>query len=219
MERTIGSKWIKTEVLKSNPQIAVYIPETVTFSEKNLKMMLQKHRMVFVKPVHGGGGNGVIRVTKDGEQYSYTKMSHTYRFSSYGVMYRSLASNKLKRKYLIQQGIILAQIHGRPIDYRVKFVKKENGWKITAMLGRLARPGLVITNVCKGGTLLKCREALRRSLPHIHAKTKQREMRGLTRTCTILLEEKFPGIGQLGFDYGLDRSGKIWILEVNTRPQ
>ncbi|WP_211746519.1 YheC/YheD family protein [Paenibacillus sp. Marseille-Q4541] len=219
MDRTIGSKWIKTEVLQKNPFIANHIPETAIFSEQHLKTMLEKHKMVFVKPIHGGGGNGVIRVKKEGEKYSYTKMAHTSSFSSYGAMYRSLMSIKLKRKYLIQQGIVLARIDGRPIDYRVKFVKKENQWTFTAMLGRLARPGLVITNVCKGGTLLKCRVALRRSLPHIHAKTKQQEMRGLTRTCTVLLEEEFPGIGQLGFDYGLDRSGKIWILEVNTRPQ
>jgi hypothetical protein len=33
------------------------------------------------------------------------------------------------------------------------------------------------------------------------------------------MESQFPGVGQLGFDYGLDYSGKIWILEVNTRPQ
>ena len=219
MERTVGSKWIKTEVLQTNSYIAKHVPETATFTEEHLRLMLRKYGMVFVKPVHGGGGNGVIRVKKEGEKYSFTKMSHTSTFPTYKVMYRSLAKKKLKRRYLIQQGIVLARIEGRPIDYRVKFVKKETEWKITAMLGRLARPGLVITNVCKGGTLLKCREALRRSLPHIDARTKQQEMRSLTRTCTVLLEEQFPGIGQLGFDYGLDRSGKIWILEVNTRPQ
>ncbi|MEF3354621.1 YheC/YheD family protein [Paenibacillus sp. GYB006] len=219
MNRTIGSKWIKTEVLQTNPHIANHIPETAIFTEQHLKDMLQKYGMVFVKPVHGGGGNGVIRVSKEGEKYFFTKMSHTYSFSNYKSMYRSLAKNKLRRTYLIQQGITLARMKGRPIDYRVKFVKKETEWKITAMLGRHARKGLVITNVCKGGTLLKCREALRRSLPHIDARVKQQEMRKLTRTCTVLLEERFPGIGELGFDYGLDHSGKIWILEVNTRPQ
>lgn len=219
MNRTIGSKWIKTEVLQTNPYIANHIPETAIFTEQHLKDMLQKYGMVFVKPVHGGGGNGVMRVGREGEKYFFTKMSHTYSFSNYKSMYRSLLRNKIKRTYLIQQGITLARIMGRPIDYRVKFVKKETGWKITAMLGRHARKGLVITNVCKGGTLLKCREALRRSLPHIDARAKQQEMRKLTRTCTALLEERFPGIGELGFDYGLDHSGKIWILEVNTRPQ
>ena len=47
---------------------------------------------------------------------------------------------------------------------------------------------------------------------------KRNEMRHLTRQCIAILEARFPGIGELGFDYGLDHEGKIWILEVNTRP-
>jgi len=43
-------------------------------------------------------------------------------------------------------------------------------------------------------------------------------MRNLTRTATSLLESRFPGLTQLGYDYGIDRNGQIWILEVNTRP-
>ena len=41
----------------------------------------------------------------------------------------------------------------------------------------------------------------------------------LTKLSTQMLENRFPGIGQLGFDYGIDQNGKIWIFEVNTRPQ
>ncbi|MFD1137805.1 YheC/YheD family protein [Paenibacillus urinalis] len=219
MSLTIGSKWLKTQVLLSNASVANHIPETCLFTKQHLKNMLQKYGMVFVKPVHGGGGAGVIRVKQEQTGYSYTKLSRRLTFSNFDLMYASLLRAKKRRSYLIQRGIELAQIGGRPIDYRVKFVKQEAGWKITAMLGRLARPGLVITNVCKGGTLIKGRLALQQSLPHISARSKQQEMRNLTRVCTAILEERFPGIGQLGFDYGLDHSGKIWILEVNTRPQ
>ncbi|MCM3785923.1 YheC/YheD family protein [Neobacillus mesonae] len=219
MNRSIGSKWLKTQVLKEHAHVANHIPETRMFTKEHLNNMLQKYGMVFVKPVHGGGGAGVIRVKRDGAAYSYTKMSHTSTFSSFNRMYSSLLKAKKNRKYIIQRGIVLARIEGRPIDYRVKFVKEGAGWKITALLGRLARPGLVITNLCKGGTLIKGRQAIKQSLPHINAKKKQQEMRNLTRTCTVILEKRFPGIGQLGFDYGLDQTGKVWILEVNTRPQ
>jgi hypothetical protein len=120
---------------------------------------------------------------------------------------------------LIQQGISLARIGGRPIDYRVKVVKNGGVWEFRSMVGRLARPGLFVTNLCKGGTMLSCREGLRRSLPRIKASAKKAEMRRLTLVCIELMERHFPGIGELGFDYAVDLSGKIWILEVNTRPQ
>ncbi|MNC81724.1 Endospore coat-associated protein YheD [compost metagenome] len=67
--------------------------------------------------------------------------------------------------------------------------------------------------------MLSGKRALALSLPHIANRYKRQEMRSLTLTCTQIMESQFPGIGQLGFDYGLDHSGRIWILEVNTRPQ
>jgi D-alanine-D-alanine ligase-like ATP-grasp enzyme len=62
-------------------------------------------------------------------------------------------------------------------------------------------------------------QGISRSLSPSLVASKKQEMRTLTVTATNVLETKFPGIGQLGFDYGIDRNGKIWIFEVNTRPQ
>jgi hypothetical protein len=120
---------------------------------------------------------------------------------------------------LIQKGIRLATIGGRPIDYRVKYVKQNGQWTYRSMLGRLARRGLFVTNLCRGGTQMSAAQGIRRSLSGKWVKAKKREMRHLTNASTTLLESRFPGIGQLGYDYGIDRKGHIWILEVNTRPQ
>lgn len=65
-------------------------------------------------------------------------------------MRRALNTVKARRRYLIQQGISLARIGGRPIDYRVKVVKNGDVWEFRSMVGRLARPGLFVTNLCKG---------------------------------------------------------------------
>ncbi|MED5016658.1 YheC/YheD family protein [Paenibacillus chibensis] len=217
--RQLASKWLKTEALLTDPEVAPYIPETRALNRANMQQMLGVYGFVVVKPIIGGGGYGVIKVARSGAGYSIT---HSFKSSHYGTfhdMYNALLRVKVKRKYLIQQGIHLATIQGRPIDYRVKYVKNGDVWEFRAMVGRLAKQGLFVTNLCKGGNLLSCREGLRRSLPRIRSAAKRNEMRSLTRKCTAILEKHFPGIGELGFDYGLDRSGKIWIFEVNTRPQ
>ncbi|WP_145408697.1 YheC/YheD family protein [Paenibacillus xylanexedens] len=219
MSRQLASKWRKTAALLKYPVAAVHIPQTMAFNARNLQLMLGRYGMVYIKPIVGGGGYGVIRVSTSGGSYRYTHMKVTRSFTNYGQMYRSLLRVKAKRRYLIQQGIHLATIQGRPVDYRVKVVKTERGWVFRALVGRLARPGLCVTNLSKGGTMLSGRKALQLSLPHISGRHKRHEMRALTLTCTRIMEAQFPGVGQLGFDYGLDHSGKIWILEVNTRPQ
>lgn len=43
-------------------------------------------------------------------------------------------------------------------------------------------------------------------------------MMALSLTITRALEERYGRLGELGIDYGIDRSGNIWLLEVNSRP-
>ncbi|WP_068783366.1 YheC/YheD family protein [Paenibacillus phocaensis] len=217
--RQLANKWLKTEALLSNADVAAHIPQTRLYSADALRSMLHQFGMVVIKPLRGGGGYGVIKVTYAGGVYAYTYMSRGHGFRSFEAMFRALNRVKVGRKYMIQQGIHLARIGGRPIDYRVKVVKENGAWVYRSMVGRLARPGLFVTNLCKGGTMLSAREGLSRSLSRKVSGRKRREMRTLTNTCVQILETRFPGIGQLGFDYGVDRNGKIWIFEVNTRPQ
>lgn len=217
--RQLASKWLKTKAPLHHPHTAVYIPETCLYSEDQLRMMLRRHAFVFIKPVKGGGGIGVMRVAKERRGYACTRMEHTHRFSHFRALVFGINKLRIQRPYLIQQGIQLASIQGRPVDYRVKVVKEGQRWDFRAVVARHARPGLVITNLCKGGTLLKGTEALRMIYPRRLAIQKRREIIQLTQRCIPVLERRFPGIGQLGFDYGLDQSGRVWILEVNTRPQ
>ncbi|MWC29562.1 YheC/YheD family protein [Paenibacillus sp. MMS18-CY102] len=217
--RQLASKWAKTAALLGHSMLAAHIPPTRMYSADNLRAMLNTHEMVVIKPVRGAGGHGVIKVQKEGSGYSHSYYSNTSRFSSFEGLFASLASVKKKRPYLIQKGIRLATIGGRPIDYRVKYVKTDTGWVYRSMVGRLAKPGLFVTNLCRGGTMMTAAQGISRSLSSGHVASKKREMRALTVAATQVLESKFPGIGQLGFDYGIDRNGKIWIFEVNTRPQ
>lgn len=217
--RQLASKWLKTEALLGNAYLASHIPPTRKYSSSSLRAMLNEHDMVVIKPVCGGGGYGVIKVEREGSGYAYTYFSKRSHASTFDGLYAALAKVKAKRSYLIQKGIKLATIGGRPIDYRVKYVKTASGWVYRSMVGRLAKPGLFVTNLCKGGTMLTAAQGISRSLSSGQVSAKKQEMRTLTVTATQVLEAKFPGIGQLGFDYGIDKSGKIWIFEVNTRPQ
>lgn len=219
MNRQLASKWLKTKAMSTNPYIARHIPSSRLFNAANLRSMLSRYGMVVVKPVRGGGGIGVMKVSCSGRGYACTYMSRTVRRSSFSGLMSEVNRKRRGRSYLIQRGIRLATIGGRPIDYRVKYVKENGRWTYRSMLGRLARRGLFVTNLCRGGTQMPAAQGIRRSLSSRMVGPKKREMRNLTRVSTSLLEGRFPGIGQLGYDYGIDRKGHIWILEVNTRPQ
>lgn len=217
--RQLASKWAKTAALLSHPGIAPHIPQTKLYTAANLRSMLNSYGMVVIKPVVGAGGHGVIKVSRTAGGYNYTYYSTRRAYSSFEGLVQALKKHQRGRRYLIQRGIQLAAISGRPIDYRVKYCKQGEGWVCRAMVGRLARQGLFVTNLCRGGTMLPASEGIRRSLSSAVVKSKKNQMRELTRMSTQVLENRYPGIGQLGFDYGIDNKGKIWIFEVNTRPQ
>ncbi len=218
--RQLASKWAKTAALLSHGDIAPHIPPTKRFTSSQLKRMLNEHGMVVVKPIVGAGGHGVIKVEKhSGGGYSFTYYAQVRRFGSFAALVSALHKRRKGRAYLIQKGIELATVGGRPIDYRVKYVKTQRGWVYRSMVGRIAKPGLFVTNLCRGGSMVKAAEGIRRSFSEEHIAAKKGKMRELTVLSTSVLEARFPGIGQLGFDYGIDKQGKIWIFEVNTRPQ
>ncbi|MBW5447285.1 YheC/YheD family protein [Cohnella sp. CFH 77786] len=217
--RQLASKWLKTKALLEHPDIAGHIPPSKLFGSSRLRRMLDRYGTVVVKPVRGAGGNGVIKIARENGAYSYAYRSQRQIFSHFSDLLDAVNRVRKGKAYLIQQGIDLAQIRGRPIDYRVKYVKSGGQWKFRSMVGRVARRGYFVTNLCRGGSLLSAAEGLRQSLSPDVVEAKKQEMRELTRTATSLLERRFPGVSRLGYDYGIDRNGQIWILEVNTRPQ
>ncbi|WP_233530904.1 YheC/YheD family protein [Paenibacillus alkalitolerans] len=217
--RRVASKWAKFQVLRRHSGAAKHVPYMQLFSSSALRGMLSRFSFVVAKPVVGSGGYGVIKIERVGESgYRYHYKSRTKVHQSWNGLISDINRIRGSRKYMLQQGIDLATIHGRRVDYRVKLVKRGSGWKITAVVGRLARPGLFVTNLSRGGTLMKGREALRRTFPRL-VKSKKDTMTGVARTCTFLLESRYPGIGELGYDFGIDKRGTVWIFEVNTRPQ
>ncbi len=214
----IANKWLKTNVLLNNPRIARHIPETRKYTAGGLQRMLSKYGGVVLKPVVGTGGQGVIMVEKSKGGYHLRYRDRKYWHGGYQALVSAFNRIRMKRSYLIQQRIHLAKIHGRPLDYRVKIVKKDGKWVITAVVGRLARKGLFITNLCQGGTQLMATQSIRQSLSAAQVKPKRKEMCLLTYLSKDIFEQRFPGVRRLGFDYGIDRNGKIWMFELNTRP-
>lgn len=217
--RQLASKWAKTEALLSHHAIAPHIPPTRRFTPANLRSMLHSHGEVIVKPIVGSGGYGVRKVARRADGYAYTYKSNTTHYSSFEGLARALSKSIRNRPNLIQKGIRLATVKGRPIDYRVKYVKTDKGWVYRSLVGRIARRGLFVTNLSQGGSMVTAAQGIRRSLGQSYVKSKKGKMRELTVMSTKVLEQRYYGISQLGFDYGIDKQGKIWIFEVNTRPQ
>ncbi|MZQ87128.1 YheC/YheD family protein [Paenibacillus sp. 5J-6] len=215
--RRVASKWSKFAVLLQHSGVAKHIPAMRRYSAENLAAMLRQFQFVVAKPIVGTGGSRVMKIQKSGSGFMLHNAG-TKTIYNWNELLQAINRIRQNRPLMIQQGIHLATINGRPVDYRVKLAKVGRSWEIRAVVGRLARPGLFVTNLCQGGTQLKGRHAVRQTFPASLVKSKIDTMVGVSRTCTMLLEGKYPGIGMLGYDFGIDKRGTVWIFEVNTKP-
>lgn len=215
--RRIASKTTKQRVLEQHPIIGEHIPPTSFFTREALEQMLNTHDMVYVKPNIGSGGFNIFRVEKLVDSYRFQIGRTIVNTKTFSELYNKLKLKMKRKTYIIQKGIDMLTINGLPVDYRVKYVKSGHLWQYRAVVGRIARSGLIVTNLHQGGKLVKGMTALTATVGE-DAAEKKRELKRLTELSTNVLLNHFPGLSALGFDYGIDKNGKVWMFEVNTNP-
>lgn len=219
----VVSKWAKTKAVIPNRKLAKYIPETRKLNRDSLKGMLDRHGMVYVKPNSGTYGIGVMRVERlageGGASYRCHIGTKIHTCSQYDDLYRHIAGLTRKRLYLVQKGIHLLKYKKRRFDLRVMVQKTPTGkWQTTGLIGRVAAPGKIVTNVHNGGKLKPVEVLLQ---GHAGSAEKSRLTSGLRRLGTSVarqLRSKYRGLKEIGLDVALDQKLHPWILEINTAP-
>ncbi|MEN1988147.1 YheC/YheD family protein [Paenibacillus hubeiensis] len=153
--------------------------------------------------------------------FAYELQHGTEQFSYHSLddLDSALQKRIKNHDYIIQQGIPLLKHEDLPFDLRVLTQKNLKGnWETTGILGRVAAPGKIITNIHGGGRLATFAELVQ---PHFTPKRYQQLRNELNILGVLIarqLRKYYPGIKEIGVDIALDPSGQPWILEVNTLP-
>lgn len=216
----MGKYWLLKQFYKV-PAIRPYIPDAAICAPKTLQRFLEKYQMVYIKPDNGRRGHGVIRAWKTGNQYAYIVVrGNPVYCSSVSELYNRMRLAKKKTR-MIQQGIHLAKIGDRIIDIRVMMIRDTDlNWQYAGMVAKVSGEKSIISNVNLGeGYVLKVEEALRQSLGIDDEELNRiiAEMIELCHQCNHL----YSGKGydwRIGYDIGVDESGKIWLIEANRMP-
>lgn len=217
----VASKMYKTHILKKNKLIRPYIPDTRWYDVKGLKEMLCQYSTVFIKPDKGGGAGGLIRIELLEGLVECTSPYGRKKLISFDNLEEWIQERlKENKRYIMQEGIELAKIAGRLFDLRIHMQKPGNEWKITGSCAKIAAPGQVVTNFCKGGTPYEAAKVLQciTSDAKEEARHLVHELYILSKEVARTLNSQFKGLKELGLDIGVDEEFNLWIFEVNTRP-
>ncbi|HEX7056655.1 MAG TPA: YheC/YheD family protein [Bacilli bacterium] len=199
-------------------EIRPYLPSTSICTLFTLAIYLHNFREVYIKPAGGGQGRGVTKAWRTNGRYYYVReKGDPVRCDTVAEMFRKLGLAR-KKPHIVQRGIQLARVNGRPFDVRVMMMRdRAKRWTYVGMLAKVAGRKSVITNVARGGGyVLPIDAALRQSLGLTgeRAEQKKQEMIRLAQACNRAYS-RVRYDWQIGYDLAIDRNGKVWFIETN----
>jgi hypothetical protein len=219
------NKWAIHQSLEGHPVIGEHIPETyIAPNTEMIQTMLQKHRMIYLKPIFGSLGLGIYKITDQGEKgyfcrYNDKGKNILKRYKNISSFLKEHFTSHRLQRYVVQQGIQLVKYDKRPLDFRVHVHKNhENKWVVAAVAAKIAGQGSVTTHVRTGGTVLSGKDLLKIVFPQ-YGYFLEEKVRDTAIKLAEAIEAKVdPNVGEIGFDIGIDANEKIWMFEANSRP-
>lgn len=131
--------------------------------------MMKRKPYLYLKPEDGKAGQGIMRIRYQKNkslpyriQIQNNKNSTTYKAASLERLWSRVYQETKGSSYLIQQGIELAQVHGRSFDLRILVQKNDSGsWAVTGIGARMAGAKSITTHVPRGERLRTRRSCCR----------------------------------------------------------
>ncbi|PNT94227.1 YheC/YheD family protein [Clostridium thermosuccinogenes] len=203
----------------------INIPYTQLYqSYQDVLDLTEKFGKIYVKPVSGLQGRGVVRISReDGAMvFQYREQGENYRIElkDPDEIIDFITKRFYQGRYLIQQGIDLLRYRGRIIDFRCVVQKDQSGkWVCKAIIGRCGDRESVVSNISSGGTAFPAVEILKRAMSSSEDEVLSMEEKirdFAVRTCNTL-DEYGINCGDLGVDVGIDSQGNLWLIEINNR--
>ncbi|AZN38258.1 YheC/YheD family endospore coat-associated protein [Paenibacillus albus] len=214
------NKWDLYNLLKES-ELNPYIPETLSYDQANVSELLEKYHVVYIKPTYGFKGKSVYRVeqTNHGDvNISLHALAPRYICRRNESYQEKLDKLLVSENYMVQQGVFIQRLNRRYFDIRVLVQKDISGdWAVSTLACRVAYERYYNTSMCE--FIYDAAEVI----PLIFSQDKTKEIFQSLREVSIAAaqaaEAHIGSLGELSVDFAIDEQGKLWIIELNGKPQ
>ncbi|MBE1441365.1 YheC/YheD family protein [Paenibacillus sp. OAS669] len=241
----LKGKWEVQQMLEQDGRFGSHLPRTeVMRSVQSAAEWLKARSEVLLKPQAGSQGCGVVLVRRAAGRRAqarkhaaaveitanagaaFTVIGRDARngrvarsFADTASLLRWLRRFTAQRSYLLQQYLPLHGRSGEAYDVRSLVQKDGTGqWQVTGMAVRKGQIGSLTSNLHGGGTVEPVKAYLTAQFGNARSDQILSEMKKLSKQIPEALEQSHGRLAELGIDFGVDTSGHIWLLEVNSKP-
>lgn len=224
----LPSKLQVYEALSGKRELLPYLPVTELYrsADQLSRMIAQYPEGIVMKPAAGMQGRGVVHVKRAAKDSAVAIAGSSRQLRPFALKFDDLpaATTWIERfvkrsAFVIQPYLQLAGSDGRPFDIRVLMQKDKDGrWRPSGSAARLGQVGSVASNLHGGGDAAPAVALLAAKLGEAKAERLLEEIHTICRYTTKYLERCFGRFAELAFDFGVEPDGKLWLLEVNSKP-
>ncbi|KXG42809.1 YheC/YheD family endospore coat-associated protein [Tepidibacillus decaturensis] len=224
LSEALHGKWQLYQILSANPIYKEHLPKTDIFKGVQQLFTWLDHFPIILKPIGGSHGKGIIRVQKKHHQYEIVGRNQAnQKIQQIFLNRRQLSQWILNfisgKKYIIQQYLDLTTKSKQPYDIRVLVQKNYVGrWEITGMAARIGDSTNITSNLHGGGTVQPVNKLLLKEFGVAKANKIQNLISSLSESIPPFIESNHGHLFEVGLDLGINRQGKVWVIEANSKP-
>jgi len=218
----IGNKWQIYNLL-ANSSVSSYLPPTQIYTNiATFKNFLTLYQTIYFKPIFGTGGKNILKIVEEKDSWivkgvTEKRQKVEKQFWQISELSQFLDSWANSEPFIMQKGLDLTDKKGQITDYRILIQKVNNQWLATAYGARISQVNSIVSNLHAGGKIEGLYTNLQKKFGEKN-KNIAKEIFQVSIKIGRILEEKYGRLIELGLDFGVDASRKIWLIEVNSKP-
>lgn len=217
-------KWEMVQWLVRYPGIREHLPETILYTHPDeIVQMLKKYGRVYIKPILGRLGLGVMEATLDRKaviiRFRKNNTNQKIIFHSFSDLHQFCRRNLQRGNMIVQRAIDILTVRGRILDFRLVLVKELEGeWRNMGIFARYGAKRSVVSNISAGGNAEWGDQTLE-TLGHSKDEWLywKNRLSSLAYAASKAMEEHVIQCGNFGIDLAIDKQERIWILEINNQ--
>ncbi|MFD1414462.1 YheC/YheD family protein [Oceanobacillus jeddahense] len=215
--KRIGTKKEVFHKLEKNGRFKdVLIPYKLVEAEVDMQPMLDEYKSILLKPVSSNQGRNIYVVEQIESGFRVITDSSTEKYSTEAFS-TFFSQNLYRRLYICQPFIDSKTKEGHPFDVRIHTRKNSEGnWSSVKIYPRIGIGKSVTSNISQGGGTSPINPFLEAQFGEKWKEVK-RNLNHLSKSFPKRFQSMYNySLDGLGIDLGIDKSGKLWLFEVNT---
>ncbi|WP_434751974.1 YheC/YheD family protein [Paenibacillus amylolyticus] len=223
----LPGKWEVHRVLsKSNTLRGLLAPTSRVSSSIPWEIWLARWpKGLFFKPAAGTHGKNTFRLSMGDKPSVWIAEGRNTGNEHFNMTFHQatdvsswLESHQAVQKLIVQPYLELSHL-GRAFDIRALVQKNGQGhWTLTGCMVREGAEGSLTSNLHGGGHAYPADAYLTERYGKKQAASLLQQIRHSAALIPPLLESRFGRLAELGLDFGTDSGGRLWLIEVNSKP-